>query len=75
MAVRNWWISGHIDGRKTEFSGGPRNKDGGFNLYITQRDEGSIISAGYIRGRVDALDNLVLEGSINGQSFQFVTKR
>lgn len=75
MAIRNWWIDVDIDGRQTRLSGGPRNKDGGFSLRIYQRDDNSIIEAGYIRGRVGYDDKLILEGSINGQIIKMETKR
>ena len=42
MAVRNWWIEADVDGRKTPLSGGPRSKDGGFQLNIYQRVKGDI---------------------------------
>lgn len=45
MAVRNFWVDAHIDGRKTELSGGPVCKDGGMNVVIKQRSEGGIITA------------------------------
>lgn len=40
--VRNFYIQGSIDGRKTSLSGGPSRKDGGMVLVLTQRNEGSI---------------------------------
>lgn len=40
--VRNFYIKGNIDGRKTDLSGGSSRKDGGMFLRITQRNEGSI---------------------------------
>lgn len=40
--VRNFYIKGSIDGRKTVLSGGPSRKDGGMILDLTQRNEGSI---------------------------------
>ena len=40
--VRNFYIKGSIDGRKTVLSGGPSRKDGGMVLCLTQRNEGSI---------------------------------
>lgn len=45
MAVRNFWMYGRIDGRKTDLQGGPASKDGGMKLTIKQRDEGSIVTA------------------------------
>mgnify|MGYP004446703797 FL=1 len=42
MAVRNWWIEADIDGRQTTLTGGPRSKDGGFQLNLYQRVKGEI---------------------------------
>lgn len=50
MATRNWWISAAIDGRKTEMSGGPQDKDGGFSMTIFQRSEGQGIMVAKISG-------------------------
>jgi len=58
--VRNFWIEGNIDGRKTEMSGGPRTKDGGFSLNIYQRDAGGIVKALRIEGGADDAGNLSL---------------
>lgn len=40
--VRNFYIKGSIDGRKTDISGGSGRKDGGMQLILTQRNEGNI---------------------------------
>ncbi|HCJ37848.1 MAG TPA: hypothetical protein DHV37_05925 [Erysipelotrichaceae bacterium] len=40
MALRNFWLDGHIDGRESRICGGPRSKDGGMTLVLDQRDEG-----------------------------------
>ena len=40
--VRNFYIKGNIDGRKTSLSGGSGRKDGGMRLLLTQRNEGCI---------------------------------
>ena len=45
MAVRNFWIEANIDGRNTDLSGGPRNKEGGMNIHVYQRNDGSIEDA------------------------------
>jgi len=50
MAVRNFWLDATIDGRKTELSGGPRSKEGGFELTIYMRDRGSIRRALNVSG-------------------------
>lgn len=44
MAVRSFYISAYIDGRKTLLEGGPKRGDGGTSIAIYQRDEGSITS-------------------------------
>lgn len=75
MAVRNWWIDAEVDGRQTDLSGGPRNREGGFHLTIYQRDEGSIVEAVRLRGRVGYDGQLVLEGHVNGQQVKKETKR
>lgn len=40
MASRNFWLDTNIDGRKTDLSGGPRNKEGGMSLTLKQLSEG-----------------------------------
>lgn len=40
--VRNFYIKGKIDGRRTHLSGGPGRKDGGMVLILTQRNNNSI---------------------------------
>lgn len=42
MAVRPFYISANISGRKTLLEGGPRSGDGAAIITIYQRDEGSI---------------------------------
>ena len=42
MAVRNFYLSGSVDGRKTEIGSGPRGRDGGMSFTITQREKGNI---------------------------------
>jgi len=42
--VRNFWIDANIEGRQTMLSGGPRRKDGGMSVYISQRKDGEIIT-------------------------------
>ena len=40
--VRNFYIKGSIDGRKTNLTGGPSRRNGGMVLNLTQRNNGSI---------------------------------
>lgn len=52
MATRNFYVEGHVDGRQTDITGGPVNKEGGMRLFVTQRDNGSIVTAFTIRSWV-----------------------
>lgn len=45
--VRNFWIEANVDGRETPVSGGPRSKDGGFELSVKIRNCGEIGSTVY----------------------------
>lgn len=58
--VRNFWVTAHIDGRRTDLEGGPSSRDGGIRLTIKQRDRGGIVTAAHIDGRADADGRLVL---------------
>jgi len=40
--VRNFWITGYIDGQKTRIGRGPTRKDGGFGLRVYQRNEDDV---------------------------------
>ena len=59
MPIRNFYIDCKIDGHKTDLTGGPKAKDGGFNLTIYQRSEGEKIKVLSVTGNV--LTNDVLE--------------
>jgi hypothetical protein len=43
--VRNFWVAGDVDGRRSCISGGPRARDGGISLTIFQRKEGCVAEA------------------------------
>lgn len=45
MAVRNFYVEAHIDGRETTLGGGPKNKQGEMCVRIYQRDDGAISEA------------------------------
>lgn len=76
MAVRNFYLSASIDGRATGLTGGPANKEGGFDLTITQRDEGDILKAAVISGRARQNGELVLTVTVAGHdTVEFRTKR
>lgn len=50
--VRNYWITGTIDGRTSPLTGGPRDRTGGLELRILQRDRGDVITAAIVNGYV-----------------------
>ena len=52
MAMRNFWIEGQIDGRKSRITGGPQSSGGGFDLTVYQRDDGESKVGARITGRV-----------------------
>jgi hypothetical protein len=74
MAVRNFYLKADIDGRKTTLEGGPKNKEGGFDLTIYMRDKGSITTPVTINGR-ELNGKLYLEIYINGEYHEIVTER
>lgn len=61
MATKNFYISANIDGRKTQLTGGPQSKDGGFRLSIYIRSRGNIKRAFNIDGYARADGTLHLE--------------
>lgn len=76
MAIRNFWIEADIDGRATNLAGGPRAKDGGFNLVIYQRSEGAIIKAATISGFAHEDGTLRLHIDLHeGKTIDRTTKR
>jgi hypothetical protein len=52
MAMRNFWIEGDVDGRRTSLTGGPQSAGGGFSLTVYQRDEGESKVGARLTGRV-----------------------
>lgn len=80
--VRNFWIDARIDGRSARLEGGPQAKDGGFSLVIRQRDNGGIVTALHVDGRVLSDGRICLdvqaeqaEGTIGGATFRVLTSR
>ena len=41
--MRNFYIKGKVDGRKTPIAGGPRNKDGGMYIIFYQKEKGKSV--------------------------------
>ena len=58
--VRNFWIDADIDGRAGRMASGPVRKDGGFDLDILARDNGSPVMALRITGRANHDGTLTL---------------
>lgn len=54
--MRNFWLDGRIDGRKTPVTGGPRGAGGGFDLTIRVRENGESRPAVRIKGWVNRDD-------------------
>ena len=73
--VRNFWIETEVDGRETRTETGPKNKDGGFEITIRMREDGSIITPMKIRGYVNPKGQLVLQAHTNTETLEVVTKR
>lgn len=74
--VRNFYIKGSIDGRKTHLSGGPGRKDGGMILVLTQRNAGSIEECASIECFADGNDLKTIIYDKNGNPvFENITNR
>lgn len=43
--VRNFWVAGDVDGRRSPLSGGPRGRDGGLSLTLYQRTKGQVAAS------------------------------
>jgi hypothetical protein len=59
--VRNFYIVGNIDGRKTQLAGGPASKDGGFTLSVFIRSNGLVAAGVTIYGKADKDGMLTIE--------------
>lgn len=59
--VKNFYLTGRIDGRSTAVEGGPQSRDGGFRLAVKQRHEGRIVTALHLDGRANPDGSLVLQ--------------
>lgn len=57
--VRNFWIEGEVDGRKTPIAFGPQEKDGGFRLTVYMRDEGRMENVLEIEGQYMEVDDMI----------------
>lgn len=74
--VRNFYIKGSIDGRRTNLSGGPSRKDGGMVLNITQRNNGSIEKCASVECFADGDELKTTIYDKDGQAiFENITKR
>jgi len=77
MAVRNYWISGKIDGRQTRLEGGPQSKEGGFELNVYMRNDGEVTLPVRVWGFAKADGTLRLEvlGAAGETLYEIVTQR
>jgi hypothetical protein len=82
VAMRNFWLEGRVDGRKTQISGGPQSSGGGFDLIVYQRDEGNSRAVARIMGRVvdgklilDARTMELAANEADPNGFRVVTER
>lgn len=74
--VRNFYIKGNIDGRKTSISGGSSRKDGGMVLNLTQRNKGSIEKCATIECFADGDELKTIIYDKNGNAvLENITKR
>lgn len=75
-SVRNFYLQGAIDGKKSPLKAGTRSKDGGFTLTIKQRVNGGIKDVATITGRVSACKkNLGLEVQVGENVLKCWTPR
>lgn len=74
MALRNFWFTAKIDGRKTELSGGPQSREGGMRITIRQRDNGASAPAVVISCH-EAGDDLFTSVTIDGETYTHKTHR
>lgn len=61
--TRNWYMNGSVDGRSSRIEGGPRSKDGGFDLTIHQRENGGVADGLRVTGLARTDGTLVLVAS------------
>ena len=73
MAVRNFWIHGDIDGRRSHIQGGPQAKDGGFHLTIFQRHQGVPLKVAIVDGHTDHAGNIILSISYGPDTYKTCT--
>ncbi len=64
--IRNWWIVTRVDGRESMMAGGPRSKEGGFEVVVRQRDNDVSTQAVRVWGDVYG-DELILHVEVPGQ--------
>ena len=74
--VRNFWLECEIDGRASNLSGGPVQRDGGFFLTIYMRDRGTVSEVGWIKGSYNRNQkSLLLTWTLNKSYGQYRTRR
>lgn len=77
--VRNFWLEASIDGRSSKVACGSPNKEGGFELVVQVREEGSISNRKLcVRGIANAdgtLELFAYDSSLPENEIRIVTKR
>ena len=67
--VRNWWLELEVDGAVSKVATGPRGKEGGFTLRVSQRDQGGVLrDAVVLRGVPQSDGTLVLTVGIEDRA-------
>ena len=66
--VRNFWMSARVDGRDTGLSSGPAGKDGGMDVTMLVRKEGSVSKGlSLICRNVDGQNRIIVVDDETGQ--------
>jgi hypothetical protein len=68
MTVQNFHVEVNIDGRNTPLAGGPRSKDGGFDLTVYIRDENRILRALSVTGTASSDGTLTLRAAVTSDA-------
>ena len=78
MAVRNFYLTADIDGKKAKLTGGPNAKEGGMQLVLMMRTGGEIITALEVicyASEDGELTMLVMEGDQGSEVFRMEAVR
>jgi len=73
--VRNFWIDARVDGRPNDLGFGPKAKDGGFEMTVYIRGEGTVYEGITLRGYESAGQLVLWAQGPNGQRIEIRTNR